>query len=179
MNHARGSLKTRLHGGLWEKVGKLLSSGCKCGKWAHIAGKYFAELVLVDAYPLETTFPKASINTILTRLAAFDLEGEIDHTCVTCNIDWDREVEKAIERTRGNFDGLCLDCMDATRVKRGSQDADYWQHLKSVDGRWDTRCRVRHGQQTWYVSWCGRDEHRRKLLDQHWEAKREERNFHI
>jgi hypothetical protein len=66
--------------------------------------------------------------------------------------------------TKDNFDGLCLDCMESSKPKA---DKEYWKACgQSPMGRWDQDCRITHGQQTWYVSWCGRDEHRRKLLDE-------------
>ncbi|KAF1951587.1 hypothetical protein CC80DRAFT_204343 [Byssothecium circinans] len=165
MNHARGGLKTTLHRGLWDKVGDLLENGpdCDdCDDWDSVAGRYFAELVRIAAYPLEKVFPKNSITAILQRLDDFSL-GRIGD-CEHCNTDWSYFIRRAIERTEDNFDGFCMDCMDASRPQRGPTDADYWKGLKSVGGRWDVKCRVRHGQQTWYVSWCGRDEHRQKLL---------------
>ncbi|KAF2634057.1 hypothetical protein P280DRAFT_414639 [Massarina eburnea CBS 473.64] len=166
MNHARGGLKTVLHRGIWNRVGKLLEQGPEsnlCDEWDTVAGRYFAELVRIDAYPLETIFPKHSMNTILERLEKFKL-GDIGD-CFCCEIDWRHHITKSIENTRTNFHGLCIDCMDSSKPKRGSTDEDYWMHLGTVGGRWDTHCRVKHGQQTWYVSWLGRSEHRQKLLN--------------
>ncbi|KAJ4349332.1 uncharacterized protein N0V89_007946 [Didymosphaeria variabile] len=171
MNHARGSLKTVLHRGIWDKAGEVLKKGedkCRCGKWASVCGRYFAELVKIDAYPLEMVFPKNSINTILSRLGRFEL-GSIGN-CSICSPDWDACIERAISSTTNSFDGLCIDCMETSRPKRDG-DADYWKKLGSDNGRFDRQCRVRHGQKTWYISWCGRDEHRRKLMDEHFEKR--------
>jgi hypothetical protein len=80
MNHARGSPKTCLHRGIWNPVGKLLEDGdskCRCGQWAPTAGHYFAALVKTKAYPLETTFPKNSVNTILEQLEKFEAFNNI------------------------------------------------------------------------------------------------------
>jgi hypothetical protein len=121
--------------------------------------------VELDTYPLEKVFPKNSIITILSRLEDFEL-GKIGN-CQLCTWDWDTSIERAIRSTSTSFDGLCIDCMETSRPKRDG-DADYWMKLGSdVRGRFDNRCRVRHGQQTWYISWCGRDEHRRKLMNEH------------
>jgi hypothetical protein len=169
MNHARGGLKTRLHSGLWDKVGGLLKAGplrCSCKKWDSVAGRYFAELMHIGAYPLEKVFPKNSVNTILERLQKFGL-GAIGN-CDTCNIRWNDSIQEAIDSTKSNFSGLCMDCMDNSR---GSTDENYWLRWDLLAG-WDSECRISHGQHTWYVSWCGQDEHRRKLLqDYHKEIR--------
>jgi hypothetical protein len=88
-------------------------------------------------------------------------------TCRHCRIDWGEEVARARTATLRSFDGLCIDCMDRSRPKRGDGDVDYWRQLESIDGRWDVNCRVRHGEPSWYISWCGRAEHRQKLIDRH------------
>ncbi|KAL5396767.1 hypothetical protein PMIN03_004089 [Paraphaeosphaeria minitans] len=52
IKHIHGSLKTPLHRGIWDKVGKVLEHGeqeCRCGRWASVCGRYFAKLVNVDA----------------------------------------------------------------------------------------------------------------------------------
>lgn len=169
MNHARGSLKTCLHRGLWKRVGKLLQEGQNgevCSHWAAQAGYYFAALVETGAYPLELTFARHSIVELLSQLARFD---EISNSggCKNCHIDWEDEVSKAAKWTKAKFDGLCLDCMNKSKFRKGSIDDDYWRGLGAVNGRWDARCRVEHGETSWYVSWCGRDEHRRQLLGIH------------
>jgi len=170
MNHARGGLKTCLHRGIWDKIGDLLERGhdaCKCRHWATTAGHYFAALVHTEAYPLEKTFSKNSVNDILTCLKKFDMPAQATSLCRLCLTDWDDEVARARRITMRYFDGLCIDCMDRSRPKRDNTDVDYWRQLESVDGRWDAKCRIRHDEPTWYVSWCGRDEHKQKLLERH------------
>jgi hypothetical protein len=167
MNHARGGLKTRLHRGLWDRVGRLHKNGedhPSCTHWAQIVGTYFHGLAKIKVYPLEDVFPKNSVSTILSRMQDFGLAPAEE--CGFCSVDWHEVVANAREDTEDNFDGLCLDCMDRSRPKK-DDDRDYWTKCKSgYGGRWDLNCRLHHGQQTWYVSWCGRDEHRRKLLEE-------------
>ena len=179
MNHARGSLKTCLHRGIWNPIGSLLEEGdkeCSCGQWASTAGYYFAALVKTKAYPLETTFPKNSVNKILERLQKFEAFSEVQEIgegdCDLCSENWDWGVKKAIDNTRDYFDGLCIDCMDRSRPKMGNTDIDYWRQAESVNGRWDHNCRIKHGEPTWYVSWCGQGEHRQKLINTHREKNR-------
>lgn len=43
------------------------------------------------------------------------------------------------------------------KSKFGDKDADYWRHDKG-DMTWDARCRIDHGQPTWYFSFMGRRE---------------------
>lgn len=164
MNHARGGLKTSIHRELWKEVGSLLKRrSCRCGQWQATAGRYFSELVRTGAYPLEDTFGKCSARSILTRLDGFSM-GPLRGECDSCDIDWEDVVDRAVRRTKRYFDGLCLDCMDRSHAKRETVDKDYWNHNAAVGGRWDSRCRINHGEPTWYVSWRGRDETRQKLM---------------
>lgn len=175
INHARGGLRTKIHRGIWERIKPLLVEGddcCTCGEWAETAGHYFAALVKTGAYPLEETFPKSSVNTILNQLGNFKMLHSPDEDCYACDKYWNLVIEDACAWTAKSFDGLCMDCMDKSRPKRENTDVDYWKHLKSVDGRWDRKCRITHGESTWYISWCGRGEHRQKLLEQHKAAKK-------
>lgn len=122
----------------------------------------------IDAYPLETIFAKASINEILSRLEDFEMKTiDNDNECDLCTIAWYSKVKRARERTLTNFDGVCMDCMNVSRPNGRNPDDEYWRKLGNSTGRWDGKCRVTHGQQTWYVSWCGRDEHRRQLIEDH------------
>jgi hypothetical protein len=79
-------------------------------------------------------------------------------------MEWEVVVLKAKANTEAYFDGLCLDCMDRSKPQGKDVDDEYWRHNASVDGRWDTRCRVRHNQSTWYVSWLGRPDIREKIM---------------
>lgn len=42
------------------------------------------------------------------------------------------------------------------KSKFGDFDADYWRHAST--STWDARCRIDHGQPTWYFSFMGRRE---------------------
>ncbi|KAI1115021.1 hypothetical protein F5Y14DRAFT_450380 [Nemania sp. NC0429] len=76
-------------------------------------------------------------------------------------------VLDASERVRGNFGGLCLDCMHKFK-NGGDDDDDYFAHDRP--GNHDRGCRVRHGQPTWYFSYMGR----RELMVRH-QARRVEK----
>lgn len=120
---------------------------------------------------LKSSLHKDSVNALLSRLGRFKV-GKTG-ACKACDIDWTKHVIAAKNITERYFDGLCMDYMDKSRPPRG-KDADelYWTHLQSTNGRWNTDCRIKHGEPSWYVSWCGRDEHRQKLLTNHREEKR-------
>lgn len=85
--------------------------------------------------------------------------------CKRCrNQDWHSVVLKAKTISESYFDGVCLDCMDHSKPNVKTLDDEYWQHNTNVDGRWDTRCRFKHNQSTWYVSWLGRPDVREKIM---------------
>ncbi|KAF2654408.1 hypothetical protein K491DRAFT_679674 [Lophiostoma macrostomum CBS 122681] len=153
MNQARGRLKTVLHNGIWTAVGALLKKrDCDCGQLEPIRSRRH--------------FPKTSLNGIMGWLDIFNTSVS-QVGCSGCDVNWTQEVVQAKRVTSRYFDGLCLDCMNKSRPKRKDTDEDYWQYLNSVDGRWDSNCRIRHGEPTWYSSWCGRDEHRQRLMKNH------------
>lgn len=166
MNHARGSLKTTLHRLIWKDVGRVLKErkNYKCTGWAEVAGQYFAALTDTEVYPLELSFPKHSINELLDKLDKFTMSQPFH--CTDCSWNWKEQMENTQIWTAGAFDGLCIDCMDKSNRKHEAFDKDYWQRLGKGSGGWDQDCRIYHGESTWYVSWCGRDEHRRKLVDE-------------
>lgn len=115
-----------------------------------------------------------SINQMLERLRLFDatkmrkltdpLSGKV-RPCYYCNTSWDAIVLRAAKTVAEYFDGLCLDCMDISKDLRsyGDRDADYWEHNELE--MWDTDCRIRHGEPTWYFSFMGRREKRGLIGD--------------
>ncbi|KAF1960219.1 hypothetical protein CC80DRAFT_438829 [Byssothecium circinans] len=163
-NHARGGLKTTLHKNLWKKAGNVLRFDTgKCDCWDATVGRYLGALVAVNAFPIEDIINRSSINDIVKRLNDFELNW--NPKCNRCkSVDWLYVVRKTVSATEAYFDGLCLDCMDRSKPKGKDLDAEYWEHNSSYNGRWDRRCRVKHNQSTWYVSWLGRDDTRQKLL---------------
>jgi hypothetical protein len=52
------------------------------------------------------------------------------------------------------------------------EDDEYWNH--HVDGIWGEKCRIQHGQSSWYFSFLGRkdkmDEYQKKLRRTHMQA---------
>ena len=46
--------------------------------------------------------------------------------------------------------------MDLSKPKHDSVDEDYWKH-GDLEG-WDSGCRIKHGESTWYTSFMGRNE---------------------
>jgi len=174
MNHARGRLKTILHSKLWTPAKKLHTdphNRCLCRKATEF--DYLDELITREVFPIDDYTGRTSINELLSRLAGFSHKCAARH-CSHCDIDWVRVVNDAVETTRKYNQGLCLDCMDRSRVR--DDDADYWRKMGAdSNGKWDAHCRMDHGEPTWYVSWLGRTEHRQKLLDEQKDRKEESR----
>ncbi|KAH7115908.1 hypothetical protein B0J11DRAFT_593578 [Dendryphion nanum] len=172
MNLAHGRLRVILHQALCGQVNSILKDGdrkCKCQNWEKVCGRYIAALIKINVNPLESG--TMSINELLDNLAGFSIH-RMPHCCTLCNVDWEGTVVAARTKVASYFDGLCLDCMDRSKRKRGDPDQHYWKHCASVEGRWDHYCRIAHGESTWYHSWLGRDEHRQKLIALHREDKR-------
>ncbi|KAF1922049.1 hypothetical protein BDU57DRAFT_584981 [Ampelomyces quisqualis] len=146
VNHARSGLKTTLHKSLYKKCGHLLrykTSDCEC--WAPTVGHCFAALTKIECFPVEDIISYTSVSQILSRLSTF--KYDYIPACQNCRaMEWEVVVLKAKSNTEKYFDGLCLDCMDR------------------MDGRWDTNCRIKHNQSTWYVSWLGKPNVREKIM---------------
>ncbi|CAG5181843.1 uncharacterized protein ALTATR162_LOCUS9863 [Alternaria atra] len=105
----------------------------------------------------------SSIGQVVRRLKTFDYA--YTPKCNRCrSIDWETIVLKALSNTLGYFNGMCLDCMDRSKPRGDNLDDEYAKHNQSVGGRWDTQCRIKHGQPTWYISWLGRPDMREKIL---------------
>lgn len=71
-------------------------------------------------------------------------------------------VQDGKVKTEKYFEGLCLDCMDAS--KADDEDRDYWSHGTPKEHEFVYGCRAkRHSQPTWYFSYMGRKQRRDKL----------------
>lgn len=104
-----------------------------------------------------------SINDMLSKLGGLrgrSTDSGSVHTCRVCDFSHMQVVRDACKETRTYFDGLCLDCMDASKPKFGDADEDYWKHAENRN--WDNGCRIRHLQPTWYFSFMGR---RQKMIE--------------
>ncbi|KAF2809659.1 uncharacterized protein BDZ99DRAFT_463435 [Mytilinidion resinicola] len=162
MNQARGRLKTILHSRLWIHARNLLRLPHSCDCWKVTISEYLSELVNLNVFPLEDFTLRTSICEITQRIRQFKHQSAAPD-CADCNINWIGVVFGGVRATEAYFDGLCLDCMDRSRVKDG--DKNHWLQCGAVDKRWDSRCRIKHGEPTWYASWLGRNDHKQKLLD--------------
>ncbi|KAI4629172.1 uncharacterized protein J4E87_003433 [Alternaria ethzedia] len=164
LNHARGGLRNSLHKSLYSRVGRILRSETSlCSCWDATIGRYQLALTKCDAWPVDDVLNYSSIGQVVRRLKAFDYAYTAK--CNRCrSIDWESTVLKAMSNTLGYFNGMCLDCMDRSKPRGDNLDDEYEKHNQSVGGRWDTKCRIKHGQPTWYISWLGRPDLREKIL---------------
>ncbi|KAH7094428.1 hypothetical protein FB567DRAFT_3267 [Paraphoma chrysanthemicola] len=164
LNHARGGLRNSLHKSLYSRVGRILRSETSyCDCWDATIGRYQYALTKCEAWPVDDVLLSSSISQIVNRLKGF----KYDYTpkCQRCrNHDWETIVLRAQSNTNGYFNGICLDCQDRSKPRGDSIDDEYEKHNSSEGGRWDTRCRIKHGQPTWYISWLGRPDIREKIL---------------
>ncbi|KAI9685404.1 MAG: hypothetical protein M1822_004535 [Bathelium mastoideum] len=123
--------------------------------------EYFKKMYDLKVLPFETHFKGISIEDMAKRALGFDWTPPND-SCRSCQRDYKKLVEESIKKAANYFDGLCLDCMDASKSKTGDRHSDYWQHHELRN--WSSKCRVEHGQPTWYFSFMGRKEDQTKML---------------
>ncbi|RMZ66069.1 MFS transporter [Pyrenophora seminiperda CCB06] len=166
LNHARGGLRNTLHKSLYSRVGHILRSEASlCSCWDAAIGRYLFALTKCNAWPVDDVLNYSSITQVVRRLKAFSYN--YTPKCARCrSVDWETIVLKAQSNTLGYFNGMCLDCMHRSKPPcgGGTPDDEYEKRNQSINNRWDTQCRIKHGQPTWYISWLGRPDMREKIL---------------
>lgn len=156
LNAARGHLKTVLHKGLWQCMDVLLRARCFCKDATFF--QYNLHLMLTGAWPLEQTWNSIPVGEILHRLDSFLYEPDV-RDCRTCTgKSFTDLVDRATEGTRNHFDGLCLDCLNVSADR--NTEKYYWEQDRKY--QWSKNCRVTHQESSWYYSFCGREDSRRK-----------------
>ncbi|KAI4198733.1 MAG: hypothetical protein LQ348_001981 [Seirophora lacunosa] len=163
LNAAKGRLRTVLFRGLWVPCENLLKARCTC-KEKSLFG-YQHHLYIIQVWPLETVFLRKSIDQILANLARFSFEAPAK-ACVTCRQNYKGIVAEVASSVRNYFDGLCLDCLDSSKPKKGDVAMDYWRHDKLKEWEIVKGCRFIHRQPTWYFSFNGRREDRDRMVKQ-------------
>ena len=158
MNAAKGRLKSILHRGLFKSCDQLFKSDCTCKEKTLF--DYQKHLHDIGVRPLETVCLYNPMNRILNLLDNFKYKPSPD-ACITCRRGYKSSVAKTQQDVRIYFDSLCLDCIDKTKPKINDDvDADYWNHVDLGTDKWDSGCRIRHGEPTFYFSFMGRKEDR-------------------
>ncbi|KAL9597608.1 MAG: hypothetical protein Q9219_005047 [cf. Caloplaca sp. 3 TL-2023] len=164
LNAAKGRLRTVLFRGLWMPCHRLLQAECKCKEKTLF--DYQKHLYDIEVWPLETTFLRYSIQSILGNLGQFSYEAP-SSACNICKQDFKFLVESVVKMVQNYFQGLCLDCLDRSKPKTGDVDVDYWRHATLKEHEWIHGCRFTHKQPTWYFSFNGRKEERDRLIKEH------------
>jgi hypothetical protein len=163
LNSAKGRLRNILHKELYSPIDRILmchANSNRCERHPNVLYMYELALKGTGAWPLESKMTGNSINRMLDMFEGIKVPGEgpaAGKRCRACNFNFKPIVQKAVSVTKKYFDGLCLDCMDASRPKFGDDDKDYWRH-DELDVEWDAGCRIRHEQATWWFSFMGRKE---------------------
>ncbi|KAI9038241.1 BTB/POZ domain-containing protein [Aspergillus affinis] len=168
---AKGRLRTILHRGLFELICEIVDTG-KCSCKERTVFNFLAELRRIQAWPLEDTMAKTSIETMLKRLKRFGSSRMNAHGPNTgmllckCSRNWGQVVYDTVRRVRNYFDGLCLDCMKSSKDVKYRRDGDieYWGHHMSRK-KYDAHCRIKHGEPTWWFSFMGRREKKELIAD--------------
>jgi hypothetical protein len=153
LNAAKGRLRTILHRELFKPVKAFYNASCRCRMLTEYM--YHQALYRTRAWPLDDSWTSKSPNVVLDRLDNFHVRL-LHSNCELCSQDYEASVMAAKRKTQTYFDGLCLDCMDASKSKTRNQDTDYWMHNAFRGCESSSGCRVRHGEPTWYFSFMGR-----------------------
>ena len=158
LNAARGRLKTIVFNPLYAPIKTVLQVNTRCCD--RTQGDYQRALIATKAWPLEELGQKNSMQRLLNRLGSFQYNAS-EMGCMKCKQDYMAVVRGVVRNAQGYFDGLCLDCMNASKAKTETSDTDYWEHSRLTEDEYIRGCRVRrHKQPTWYFSFMGRREER-------------------
>ena len=159
INAARGHLRIQIQKGVIAMNDQLLSAHCPCRKSTLYGYKH--HLKHIQVWPLAKVTQDNSVNTILERLGKFNFQAD-SRACPECKSSYQGQVEALVERIGSLFDGLCLDCMSRSEDPYDENNPYYTAY---EDG-FSECCRVKHGQNTHYYSFMGRQEdlemHKRK-----------------
>ena len=136
-------------------------ANCSCRQETEF--EYVKALNGTGAWPFDPVWPKASVEEILSRLDRFSYQPP-SSACRKCRQNYESIVKDAVEMTRIHFDGLCLDCMERSMPRDKDQDEEYLNDNAPTPDDWSRRCRIRHGEPTWYFSYMGRKEYRDVLF---------------
>lgn len=144
-----------LHHGLFEINERLLKATCICRK--ETLFDYERHLLDIGIWPMEKAAAKNSIECLFQILDKFSYRAK-DSACKSCREDYCIHIKEVVSRVRSYFDGLCLDCLDRSKPRLGDRDNDYWLHNDLDAEDWDRKCRITHGEPSWYFSFMGRKE---------------------
>ncbi|CZR57067.1 uncharacterized protein PAC_06956 [Phialocephala subalpina] len=154
INAARGSLKTKIHQGIYSR--RFFSSSCSCKMEGYF--QYGLALDKTGVWPLEEVMhgrDAFSLQQILQGLGRFGYKAP-NETCNLCSQDFATTVVgPTVDRVQRNFEGLCLDCID----KGEKRDWDFEYRYHQARRVWDMAeagCRFEHSEPTWYFSWMAR-----------------------
>ncbi|MCJ1323104.1 hypothetical protein MMC15_008456 [Xylographa vitiligo] len=153
---AKGRLRTILHIRLFHPIDALLDANCPCS--APTLKGYERALKMIGAWPIEREAVKYSMHVLLEKLRMFVWKPQEPICQRSCSRDYQRLVGNARDITSVYFNGLCLDCIDSSKLRTGDIDLDYWRHGNICEDKWFTGCRVPHRQPSWYFSFMGRPE---------------------
>ncbi|KAI9651745.1 MAG: hypothetical protein M1831_000495 [Alyxoria varia] len=163
MRSGKGRIRNVCHRGLSSPVKPFLS-GMSCDCHTRTFFGYFQELYQRGIFPFEEEVIRNTMNELLQRMRNFDWEPNAQDCSYCRRMSYRQHVEELADKVEKHYHGLCLDCMDRTLPKTGSDDSDYWR-VNDLN-QWDKKCRVRHGECTWYHSFMGRKERRDELVSE-------------
>ncbi|KAF2184401.1 hypothetical protein K469DRAFT_709139 [Zopfia rhizophila CBS 207.26] len=160
---ARSRIHLVLSGELNFPLMKLRRAICACRK--ETAFDYEEKLMNMGVWPLDTALKRYTIAEVLDKLTDFEFTPRTNMCGPQgCLRDYKRSIDIAIRRANQDFDGLCLDCMKRSTPTFDEPMEDYIEKNSPHRGRWDVNCRFKHKRSTWFFSWMGTPDGRRRVL---------------
>jgi hypothetical protein len=184
LNAARGRLRTISYRDLYAPVKEMLEDEKNHCLYKEIMlWAYLKALEQTGAWPSERVLHGNSIEVIMKQIndkfKCTDPHPNGTESCFRCEGHFNIDVKKAIECTRGYFDGLCLSekqfykpfNVNYAKIlrqtvsagyssKSGGKDKDHCEYLPAkkcafmhgFGSCYDKRCRFAHGEPSWYFS---------------------------
>jgi hypothetical protein len=173
LNAARGRTRNIMQTRTLEAPTRVLRAVCTCDPKSFF--DFYRELDRLRLYStFETAAARKSLDKLIKTLGHFTYTLHPGgRKCYACQQDYKNSADDARSYATKYFEGLCLDCISQPRdVERPQDDKEYETLLKRAedseyDGKdhhpevWSEKCRVNHGEPTWYFSYCAREQERK------------------
>ncbi|KAK7538466.1 uncharacterized protein J3D65DRAFT_694829 [Phyllosticta citribraziliensis] len=159
LNKAKLKLKDTVQKMLWEPMAEFLQkerSGSEDKRFV----QHQRRLVRKNIWPSEKARVDNGIEHLLERIESLKVDRAEENSDLheyTQGDHLDASLGLAVEKTRTQFDGLCLKCMAMSESGRGKSDEAYFAKNRRKD--WDDECRdegMDHGDDSWFFSYLGR-----------------------
>ncbi|MCJ1351457.1 MAG: hypothetical protein MMC33_001441 [Icmadophila ericetorum] len=147
---ARGGLRTILGRSISKLLDALFEDADRSCKEA-TTHNYQKALRVLRIKSFEDFATKISIAELCTKLGGSKFMRDPKAYLRSCHKSYEDLMKLTVTRTKGYFDGLCLDCINHGKPKlKGYNEEDDYRWFRDLDEEWNEGFRIKHGEPTCY-----------------------------